>query len=75
MARRVLRPGLGAHIRCGDAVKPDGLIAELQRVTPVEIFRDPKGKAVAAGHYSALVRVVFQSSERTLTDEELGRWS
>jgi phenylalanyl-tRNA synthetase beta chain len=50
-------------------------IAELQRIAPVEIFRDPKGKAVAAEHYSALVRVVFQSGERTLTDEELGRWS
>ena len=50
-------------------------ITEMQRATPVEIFRDPKGKAVATGHYSALVRVVFQSSERTLTDEELGTWS
>ena len=49
-------------------------IAELQRVTPVEIFRDPKGKAVAAGHYSALVRVVFQSSDRTLTEEEIFAW-
>ncbi len=50
-------------------------IAEMQRAAPVEIFRDPKGKAVGTGHYSALVRVVFQSSERTLTDEELGTWS
>jgi phenylalanyl-tRNA synthetase beta chain len=43
----------------------------MQRVAPVEVFRDPKGKAVSAGHYSMLVRVVFQSSERTLTDEEI----
>ncbi|AEU34752.1 phenylalanine--tRNA ligase subunit beta [Granulicella mallensis] len=50
-------------------------IAETQRIAPVEIFRDAKGKAVAAGHYSALVRVVFQSNERTLTEEDLGGWS
>jgi phenylalanyl-tRNA synthetase beta chain len=41
----------------------------------MEIYRDPKGKAVAAGSYSALVRVVLQSRERTLTDEEIGGWS
>ena len=50
-------------------------IAELQRVIPVEIFRDPKGKTVAPGSYSVLVRTVFQSGERTLTDEELSGWS
>ncbi len=46
-------------------------IAELQAVTPVEIFRDAKGKAVAAGSYSLLTRAVFQSAERTLTEEDL----
>jgi phenylalanyl-tRNA synthetase beta chain len=46
-------------------------IAELQSVTPVEIFRDPKGKAVADDSYSLLVRVVFQSTERTLSEEDL----
>jgi phenylalanyl-tRNA synthetase beta chain len=50
-------------------------IAELQRVTPVEIYRDPKGKAIAAGSYSLLVRTVFQSTERTLTEDELTGWS
>lgn len=50
-------------------------IAELLRIAPVEIFRAAKGKSVAAGHYSALVRVVFQSNERTLTDEELNAWT
>ncbi len=50
-------------------------LAELQRLAPVEVFRDPKGKAVAAGNYSLLLRVVFQSHERTLTEEELTRWS
>jgi phenylalanyl-tRNA synthetase beta chain len=43
----------------------------LRSVRPVEIFRDAKGKAVAAGSYSLLLRVVFQSSERTLTEDEL----
>jgi phenylalanyl-tRNA synthetase beta chain len=48
---------------------------ELRSVRPVEIFRDAKGKAVAAGSYSLLLRVVFQSNERTLTDEEITRWT
>lgn len=48
---------------------------ELQRVEPVEIFRDPKGKAVPQGSYSLLTRVVFQSNERTLTEDELTGWS
>jgi phenylalanyl-tRNA synthetase beta chain len=50
-------------------------IVELQRVAPVEIFRDAKGKTVAAGSYSLLTRVVFQSADRTLTEEELTGWS
>jgi phenylalanyl-tRNA synthetase beta chain len=48
---------------------------ELRSVRPVEIFRDPKGKAIAAGSYSLLLRVVFQSTERTLTEDEIARWS
>ncbi|HEX4154308.1 MAG TPA: phenylalanine--tRNA ligase subunit beta [Acidobacteriaceae bacterium] len=48
---------------------------ELRSAGPVEIFRDPEGKAIAAGSYSLLVRVVFQSDERTLTEEELSAWS
>ncbi len=50
-------------------------IAELQRIAPIEIFRDEKGKAVAAGNYSLLARVVFQSNDRTLTEDELTAWS
>jgi phenylalanyl-tRNA synthetase beta chain len=50
-------------------------IAELQRLVPIEIFRDPKGKTVATGSYSLLLRVVFQSNDRTLTDAELTNWS
>lgn len=48
---------------------------ELRSVRPVEIFRDAKGKAVAVGSYSLLLRVVFQSNERTLTEEEITRWT
>jgi phenylalanyl-tRNA synthetase beta chain len=55
--------------------KPGMNVDELRSVQPVEIFRDPKGKAVAAGSYSLLLRVVFQSNERTLTEEEITRWS
>jgi phenylalanyl-tRNA synthetase beta chain len=50
-------------------------LVELRSVRPVEIFRDAKGKAVALGSYSLLLRVVFQSGERTLTEDELTRWS
>jgi len=50
-------------------------IPELQRIAPVEIFRDPRGKAVAANSYSLLARVVFQSLDRTLTEDELTSWS
>ena len=49
--------------------------AALQRVQPVEIFRDTKGKSIPSGSYSLLTRVVFQSNERTLTEEELTSWS
>lgn len=49
--------------------------AALQRVEAMEIFRDPKGKTVPAGAYSLLTRVVFQSGERTLTEDELTVWS
>ena len=47
-------------------------IAELRRVQPVEIFR---GGNVPAGKYSLLLRVAFQSSERTLRDDEVALWS
>jgi phenylalanyl-tRNA synthetase beta chain len=50
-------------------------VEELQSVAPAEVYRDGKGKAVAAGSYSLLLRVVFQSHERTLTEDELTGWS
>jgi phenylalanyl-tRNA synthetase beta chain len=54
------------------AAAVEGLrIPELRSVRPVEIFRDAKGKAVPAGSYSLLLRVVFQSRERTLTEDEI----
>ncbi len=49
-------------------------IAELTRLTPTEIFRDPKGHSVPPGHYALLLRCIFQSSERTLHEEELTGW-
>jgi phenylalanyl-tRNA synthetase beta chain len=58
------------------AAATDGLrVTELRSVRPVEIFRDAKGKTLPAGSYSLLLRVVFQSSERTLTEDELTRGS
>lgn len=47
-------------------------IAELREFTPVEIFR---GGAIAMGKHSALLRVRFQSIERTLREDEVAQWS
>jgi phenylalanyl-tRNA synthetase beta chain len=47
-------------------------IAELREFRPVEIFR---GGAIPAGKYSVLLRVKFQSGERTLREDELAQWS
>jgi phenylalanyl-tRNA synthetase beta chain len=50
-------------------------IPEMTRLTPEEIFRDPKGKAIPAGQYSLLLRTVFQSHDRTLREEEIAGWT
>jgi phenylalanyl-tRNA synthetase beta chain len=47
-------------------------IAELRDFRPVEIFR---GGSIEAGKYSILLRARFQSSERTLREDEIARWS
>jgi phenylalanyl-tRNA synthetase beta chain len=47
-------------------------VAELRSFVPVEIFR---GGSVPADKYSILLRAVFQSSERTLREDEVARWS
>jgi phenylalanyl-tRNA synthetase beta subunit len=39
---------------------------------PVEIFR---GGSIAAGKYSVLLRVRFQSEDRSLRDDEGAEWS
>ncbi|MGH9787301.1 MAG: phenylalanine--tRNA ligase subunit beta, partial [Candidatus Acidiferrales bacterium] len=45
---------------------------ELVSVSAVDRFR---GGAIPAGRYSLLIRVVFQSAERTLTEEEIRNFS
>jgi phenylalanyl-tRNA synthetase beta chain len=45
---------------------------ELRSFTPAEIFR---GGNVPAGKYSILLRVFFQSNERTLREDEVVQWS
>lgn len=47
-------------------------IPELTRLTPVEVWRNPKK---FPGVYSLLIRTVFQSPDRTLRDEDLTAWS
>jgi phenylalanyl-tRNA synthetase beta chain len=49
-------------------------IPELRRLTPTEIFRDPKGKSVPTAHYALLLKCIFQSNDRTLRDDELTSW-
>jgi phenylalanyl-tRNA synthetase beta chain len=44
----------------------------LRELRPVEIFR---GGSIAAGKYSILLRVKFQSNERTLREDEVVQWS
>jgi len=47
-------------------------IAELTEILPAEIFR---GGSLAPGTYSLLLRVRFQSAQRTLRDDEVATWS
>jgi phenylalanyl-tRNA synthetase beta chain len=47
-------------------------IAELRTFTPAETFR---GGNVPPGKYSLLLRAVFQSTDRTLREEEVAEWS
>ncbi len=47
-------------------------LAELQEFRPVEIFR---GGSITAGKYSVLLRVRFQSADRTLREDEVAQWS
>jgi phenylalanyl-tRNA synthetase beta chain len=47
-------------------------ISQLSHFVPVEVFR---GGSVPDGKYSILLRATFQSSERTLREEEAAQWS
>ena len=47
-------------------------IAEMQNFAPKEIFR---GGSVPEGKYSILMHAVFQTTERTLRDEDVQSWS
>jgi phenylalanyl-tRNA synthetase beta chain len=47
-------------------------IREVKDFRPVEIFR---GGSIAAAKYSVLLRVRFQSAERTLREDEVAQWS
>jgi phenylalanyl-tRNA synthetase beta chain len=47
-------------------------ITETRDLQPVEIFR---GGSIPTGKYSILLRVTFQSKERTLREDEVAQWS
>ena len=56
-----------SYAKLAEAVR--GLkLAELTDFGPVDLFR---GGSIAAGHYSLLLRVTFQSQDHTLTGEEV----
>ncbi len=46
-------------------------LPDLESLSPLEIFRDRKGRSIPAGDYSLLFRMVFQSPVRTLTEADL----
>jgi len=54
-------------------------LPELHSLAPVEIFRNAassnKPRTVPLGHYSLLLRTVFQSRTRTLAEDELAAFS
>ncbi len=60
-----------SYSRLGEAVRKMAL-EEIQGFQPVDLFR---GGSIAAGHYSLLLRVIFQSENRTLTAEEIAQTS
>jgi phenylalanyl-tRNA synthetase beta chain len=47
-------------------------IVEILDLFPVEIFR---GGSIGAGKYSVLLRVKFQSKDRTLREDEIAQWA
>lgn len=47
-------------------------IGEVREMRPVEVFR---GGSIGAGKYSILLRVRFQSKDRTLREDEVAQWS
>jgi len=59
------------YSRLAEAVQGLGR-EEIRSFRPVDLFR--KG-SIAAGHYSLLLRVTFQSPSHTLTSEEIGKTS
>jgi phenylalanyl-tRNA synthetase beta chain len=54
-----------------DAIRSLG-IPELQSIEALDLFR---GGQVAAGKYSLMIRVTFQSAEATFTDARLNDFS
>ncbi|HEX9761206.1 MAG TPA: phenylalanine--tRNA ligase subunit beta [Candidatus Acidoferrales bacterium] len=67
----LLLPDGATFAQVADAVRGLG-IAELESVAAVDLYR---GKNVPEGKYSLLVRVVFQSHETTLTDDQVNDYA
>jgi phenylalanyl-tRNA synthetase beta chain len=63
----LLVPDKVAYSSLEESLRGLGL-GEIQSFRPADLFR---GGAVPAGHYSLLLRVTFQSAERTLAGDEI----
>ena len=60
-----------SYSRLREAIERLG-IPEMVSISPRELFR---GGSVPIGKYSLLLRVIFQSTERTLRDDQVANWS
>ncbi len=50
-------------------------LTNLTAFAPAEVLRPAQNQQVPTGHFSLLLRTTFQSTERTLREEELQTWS
>ncbi|NJK90936.1 MAG: hypothetical protein HC904_03320 [Blastochloris sp.] len=56
-----------------EAIQSLGL-AELQEVVCFDVFQDETGQKLASGKKSMAYALTYRSSERTLTEKEVGGW-
>jgi phenylalanyl-tRNA synthetase beta chain len=69
-----LLPDVTTYAQVEDALR--GLaLDDLQTFAPAELLRAGDSQQIPAGHFSLLLRTTFQSTDRTLRDEDLQTYS